>query len=107
MEHVTDMAARRAVLTPDRVAFHDLESGEAWTFARVDDAASRFARALARLGVAPGDRIGIICQNRPELFVALFACLKREAILAPLNWRQPAAELAPSGGGASAEAPDP
>ena len=95
MEYVTDMSAKRAELTPDGIAFRDLETGRAWTFVEVDAAANRFAHALGERGISSGERVGILCQNRPEFFVVLFACLKAGVILVPLNWRQPSAELAP------------
>lgn len=75
-------------------AFIDRETGEVWTFAQVDDAAGRMATALLRR-VPRGSRIAILSHNRAEFFVALFACLRAGMILAPLNWRQPPAELRP------------
>ena len=95
MEYVTDMSAKRAELTPRKVAFHDVETGHALTFADVDDRANRLAHALKGLGTAPGDRIAILCHNHPDFFVVLFACLKAHLVLVPLNWRQPPAELTP------------
>lgn len=95
MEHVTDIAAKRAELSPERVAFHDVETGQDLTFTQVNDAATRLASGLRRLGVAAGERIGILCHNRSEFFVLLFACQKLGAVLVPLNWRQPPAELSP------------
>jgi len=95
MLHVTDMAAKRAELTPDRVAFIDDETGEPLTFATVNDRAERLARGLMALGAQKGDRIGILCHNRPDFFVFLFACQKARLVLVPLNWRQPPAELLP------------
>lgn len=91
---VTDMAARRAELSPNRVAFREA-GGREWTFAEVDRAACRLARALHGLGAMPGDRVAVLCLNRVEFFVLLFACLKAELILVPLNWRQPVPELLP------------
>ncbi|MFN4098285.1 MAG: class I adenylate-forming enzyme family protein [Pararhodobacter sp.] len=91
---IPDLAARRAQLSPEAPAFVDHETGEEWTFARVDNAAARLGTALLAQ-VPKGARIAILCHNRPEFFVALFACQKAGLILAPLNWRQPVAELLP------------
>ncbi|PVH27837.1 class I adenylate-forming enzyme family protein [Pararhodobacter oceanensis] len=91
---VPDLAAQRAQLSPDALAFTDYESGETWDFARVNAEASRIAATLLQ-HVDAGARVAILCQNRPEFFVILFACQKAGLILAPLNWRQPAAELQP------------
>jgi fatty-acyl-CoA synthase len=95
VEFVTDMAAKRAELTPHRVAFRDVERGTSLTFGEVNAQANRIARALQGLGAGTGDRIGMLCHNWPEFFVLLFACQKAELVLVPLNWRQPAPELMP------------
>ncbi len=44
----------------------------------------RCAAALQRLGVERGDRVGLICSNRPDWHVIDFACHLRGAILVPL-----------------------
>ncbi|BDX00878.1 acyl-CoA synthetase [Maricaulis maris] len=93
MDILTDITARRAALTPDRTAFHVVETGETVTYAALDDRSARAARVLADRGVGPGDRVAILCRNRIEFFEALLACAKLGAILAPLNWRMPAREL--------------
>jgi fatty-acyl-CoA synthase len=95
MLHVTDMAAKRAELTPDRVAFVDDETGGEMTYSQVNERANRLAHGLLRLGARDGDRIGVLCLNRPDFFVFLFACQKARLIMVPLNWRQPPAELLP------------
>lgn len=91
---IPDLAAQRAALSPEAPAFIDHQTAEVWGFARVDAAAARLAAALAAL-VPKGGRVAILCLNRPEFFVALFACQKAGLILAPLNWRMPLAELVP------------
>lgn len=50
---------------------------------------------LSRRGIGPADRVAILCRNRVAFFELLFACAKLGAILVPLNWRMPHAELAP------------
>jgi fatty-acyl-CoA synthase len=91
---LVDISAKRAALTPHAVAFEDALSGRTLTYAQLDDRASRAAAVLAQLGVARGDRVAILCRNRIEFFEIMFACAKIGAILAPLNWRMPARELA-------------
>ncbi|HSP26035.1 MAG TPA: class I adenylate-forming enzyme family protein, partial [Saliniramus sp.] len=95
MQFVTDFAAKRAELSPGKTAFHDVETGARMTFGDVETRANRLARALYRLGARAGDRIGVLCFNRPDFFVALFAAQKANFLLVPLNWRQPAPELLP------------
>ncbi len=103
-DSVPDMAAKRAELSPDRIAFIDLEADRSWTFAAIDDAVGRVAAGLSALGMQAGDRLAVLTLNRVEFFIALFACQRTGIIMAPLNWRQPVAELVPvlSSVGASA-----
>lgn len=91
---LVDITAKRAALTPARTAFVDAVSGRAMTYAELENRASRAAGVLQELGVARGDRVAILCRNRIEFFEIMFACAKLGAILAPLNWRAPAPELA-------------
>jgi fatty-acyl-CoA synthase len=92
---LVDISAKRAALTPDRIAFVDVLTQRTLTYAALDDRASRAAGLLKAHGVARGDRVAILCRNRIEFFEILFACAKLGAILAPLNWRAPAPELLP------------
>ncbi len=95
MGFAPDMAARRAELSPDAPALTDHTTARCWTFAQIDAEAAALAGGLLGLGLEPGARVAILCLNRAEFFIALFACLKAGLILAPLNWRQPEAELRP------------
>lgn len=95
MQTVFDIAARRAELSPDKIAFIETETGRSLTYAALNDRASRFAAWLQGRGVGPGDRIAILCLNTTGFFEILFGCGKLGAILVPLNWRQPAPELLP------------
>jgi fatty-acyl-CoA synthase len=88
-----DLIARRAELTPDSVALEEVATGRALTYAQLDERSARVAAVLAGRGVGAGDRVAILCRNRSAFFEALFACARLGAILVPLNWRMPAAEL--------------
>jgi fatty-acyl-CoA synthase len=88
-----DLVARRSELTPRKVAFEDAATGRALTYAALDARADRAASLLAARGVSEGDRVAILSRNRIEFFELLFACAKLGAILVPLNWRMPPAEL--------------
>jgi len=86
-----DLIAKRAALTPDAIA---LEEGDrTLTYAGLDARAGRVAAMLAARGVREGDRVAILCRHRIAFFETLFACARLGAILVPLNWRMPAAEL--------------
>ena len=113
---VFDFLARRADITPDRSAMEDLSSGLRVSYLQMHDrcgtaarpgrrrqrrwrpAALRCGRSaglLAATGVAAGDRVALLCRNRIEFFELLLACARLGAIVVPLNWRMPAAELRP------------
>lgn len=92
---LVDITAKRAALTPHRIAFEDAISGRTLSYAALEARAARAASAFASLGVAREDRVAILCRNRIEFFEAMFACAKLGAILTPLNWRAPAGELVP------------
>ena len=51
---------------PDRVAL--VAGDRRITFAELDADANRVAHALTEVGVAAGDRVAVMMQNRPELF---------------------------------------
>ena len=57
--------------------------------------AGRVATGLRRMGILPGDRIALLCGNRPEFVShALWRALKIGAIVVPLDIRLRAAEIA-------------
>lgn len=87
---IPDMAAKRAELSPDALAFR---AERDWSFAEVDRAAGGIAAGLMAAGLGAGNRLAILCHNTVEFFLTLFACQKTGIILCPLNWRQPAPEL--------------
>ncbi len=87
-----DLLAARAALSPEAVALRADE--QCLTYGQLDLAAGRAAALLAAHGVVAGDRVAILCRNRPDFFVLLFACARAGAILVPLNWRMPPTELA-------------
>jgi fatty-acyl-CoA synthase len=94
MRTIPDLLAKRAELSPDRIALETL-GGETLTYAELEARARSCAGLLAALEIGAGDRVAVLCRNRAEFFDLIFACAKRGAILAPLNWRSPVEELSP------------
>jgi len=88
-----DLIASRAALSPEAVALEEAATGRTLTYAALDARASQAAAMLAARGIAAGDRVAILCRQRIAFFEVLFGCAKLGAILVPLNWRMPAAEL--------------
>jgi long-chain acyl-CoA synthetase len=80
---VTDLLRRSAERFPDRPAI--LFYGARLTYRQLDDLTSRFAQALRRLGVRPGDRVGLMLPNVPQMLIAYYGAFKAGAIVMPTN----------------------
>ena len=76
---------------PDRIAV-SFPDGER-TYGQLADAARRTARGLHALGVRPGEHVGILMPNGPELVDAIFGVALAGGVLCPLNARYRATEL--------------
>jgi len=75
---IPDMLRQRVADSPDRpaLAFPTPEEEIAWlTWAEVDQRVTALAAGLAGLGVAPGDRVAILCGTRVEWILADFAVM--------------------------------
>ena len=80
---------------PAKLALVDRARGGRWTYAELDAAADRWAALLRARGIGRGAIVAVLAGNRRETVELLFACGRVGAALLPLNWRLPAAELAP------------
>lgn len=74
---------RAARTLPGRLACHynDVE----WTWEELNLDAMRTAVALRRLGVKPGDRVGVLLPNIPEYLIALNGIWRADAIAVALS----------------------
>lgn len=89
-----DILGERARLTPHKTALVYQPTGERLSFAELDERATRCARAwLGPLGLAKGDRVGIVANNRIEFLEAFFAAAKSGIVLVPLGTKLTAKEL--------------
>jgi len=62
--------------------------GRAQTFAQFNESTSQLAAGFVeKLGLSPGDRVGILDKNSAAYFELLFALDKAGLVAAPLNWR--------------------
>ena len=59
--------------------------GESLTYADVQDTSRRVARALARRGVRPGDKVAILSANDPTAFTCVFGISRAAAVWCPVN----------------------
>src|SRR5690349_12251448 len=83
--------ARRARISPDRTALLDPQRSS--TYAELADRTTRYAGALRRLGVGPGDRVAYLGVNAVEVFETFFATWLLGAIAVPLNYRLSGPEI--------------
>jgi fatty-acyl-CoA synthase len=93
MSAPTDHVSLQARLEPRRLAAVELTRGRRWTYAELDAAVARCARALADRGCEIGDRVASLARNRVSLVILHLACARIGAIYAPLNWRLSPAEI--------------
>jgi fatty-acyl-CoA synthase len=88
-----DLLVKRAALSPQKAALEEAATGRTLTYAELNRRVSQAAALMKDVGIGEQDRVAILCRNRTEFFEILFACAKLGAILVPLNWRMPPAEL--------------
>ncbi|WP_296138575.1 long-chain-fatty-acid--CoA ligase [uncultured Tessaracoccus sp.] len=67
--------------------------GRRTTYTELGDQIDRAAEGLRRLGVKPGDRVGLVLPNCPQHIVAFYACLRVGAIVVEHNPLYTAPEL--------------
>ncbi len=77
--------------TPRALAVVDGETR--FDYAAWLDAAARLATGLGGLGLARGDRLAVIMQNRWKMAALHWACQLAGVVVVPLNWRSTADEL--------------
>src|SRR3990167_8510556 len=81
----------RARLHPDRPAVET--AGRTLTYGALNERVNRVVDVLRGFGVARGDRVAVLSENRAEYLALELACAKLGAILACQNWRLAPPEL--------------
>ncbi|HEX2820576.1 MAG TPA: amino acid adenylation domain-containing protein [Streptosporangiaceae bacterium] len=84
---LTEAAARQ----PQRPAV--ASDGSLLTYDELDRLSNKVARALLRLGVAPGDRVGILAPKSAAAVIGVYGALKAGACYVPLDPKAPAGRL--------------
>jgi malonyl-CoA/methylmalonyl-CoA synthetase len=62
-----------------------LDDGGEVSYAQAEEGASRYARLLAGLGLAPGDRVAVQVEKSPDALLVYLGCLKAGLAYLPLN----------------------
>ncbi len=90
--NLADLMEDMADTIPDRLA---LVCGDRkYSFAQLDERATRLARHWRSLGLGPGDHVGLYLYNRAEYIECMLAAFKLGAVTININYRYVAAELA-------------
>ncbi|HPW54613.1 MAG TPA: long-chain fatty acid--CoA ligase [Thermoanaerobaculaceae bacterium] len=90
-----DVLGERARLSPDKTALVFVPTGERFTYRQLDERARACAAGWQEvLGLAKGDRIGLLANNRPEFIDCFFAAAKSGVVLVPLGTKLTTHELA-------------
>ncbi len=84
---LTDAAARK----PERPAV--AAGGCLLTYQELDRLTNKVARALLRLGVAPGDRVGLLATKSAASVIGIYGALKAGGCYVPLDPKAPAERL--------------
>jgi amino acid adenylation domain-containing protein len=84
---LTEAAAR----APQRPAVES--DGCLLTYQELDRLSNQVARALLRLGVAPGDRVGILAPKSAAAVIGVYGALKAGACYVPLDPKAPGGRL--------------
>jgi len=83
--------ANRAILNPDKEALVCEDARFTWSEA--NGRANQLGYAMKKLGVAPGDRVGLLALNEPEYLEMFYGLGKIGAILVPMNYRLAGPEM--------------
>ena len=78
-----DLLLRTAARLPDKPAI--IDGDRSFSYRDLTAHSARFAAALASLGVAPGDRVGILAPNCAEFEIAFYGILRAGAVATTLN----------------------
>ena len=70
---------------PDEPALILVETGETMTFGELEMASRRLGWKFAEWGLAPGDRIALFMDNRPDFFVVVLAALRMGLRIVTIN----------------------
>ncbi|PXW35456.1 UNVERIFIED_CONTAM: acyl-CoA synthetase (AMP-forming)/AMP-acid ligase II [Williamsia faeni] len=84
IEHAVDLMGDRVALETD---------GRSETYTELDQRANGLAHTLRKLGVAPGDSVGLYSRNGIEAVESMVAIFKARAVMVNVNFRYVESEL--------------
>jgi O-succinylbenzoic acid--CoA ligase len=99
-----DWLAQRARVTPTATAVVDAASGEAVTYAALDDRVEELAGRLSAFGLGVEDHLGVVAETATAYVELVHAAMRLGTVLVPLHARHTAEELADRGARADVSA---
>ncbi len=85
ISNLPELLIARADERGDQDVFRFVDTGDAWTYRDLLDRAARVGGALARLGVAHGDHVGVLTDDRAAFCEAFFGAHAAGAVPVPLG----------------------
>jgi len=79
---------------PDRLALVVADTGERLTYRELDEATNRAAHLFRRLGLKPGDAVGLLLRNGPAYPIAYWGAQRAGLMIVPLSTHLKPAEAA-------------
>jgi acyl-CoA synthetase (AMP-forming)/AMP-acid ligase II len=92
--HLTQALHRHVRQSPQACAACDERSALSW--AELADRVARFAGALKRDGLQPGDRVALLARNQVDYLVYVLGVFWAGGVITPVNWRWSPPEIAAS-----------
>ncbi len=90
---IGELVTERCLALGDRVAIDVFDRGERATYSDVERLSNRIGNALLSLGIAKGQRVGVMLPNRLAYPLTWFALAKIGAIHVPINTRYTPREI--------------
>jgi fatty-acyl-CoA synthase len=90
--NIGNWLTKRSLVSPGKTAI--LFDDRALTYLEMNRRVNRLSQALIKMGLSPGDRVGVLSRNNPEFLEIYFACAKTGLIFVPLNFRLAPPEVA-------------
>jgi fatty-acyl-CoA synthase len=85
VRNLVELMDERATRLDANVLYDYLATGEQWTFAQLPVRAARVAGQLRAVGVAPGERVGILAEDRAVFCDAFYGLAHLGAVPVPLG----------------------
>jgi acyl-CoA synthetase (AMP-forming)/AMP-acid ligase II len=85
MQNIGSLLTLNASRYPENIAMRFRD--EALSYLELNQRANRLAHGLLSLGVAQGDRVGLMFYNSPQFVALFFATVKIGAVAVPINFR--------------------